>query len=70
VVANLQHFILQFFDKFVCLDLGYSTDCDGMNVHDLKPVDFDVENMPEGRTQTQYFIVCVPEKTAEDRQAR
>lgn len=57
-------------NKKSTLDLGYSSNCDGMGVHDLKPVDFNVENLPEGRSQTQYFIVCVPEKTEEDRQAR
>ena len=56
----------------MCLfpDLGYQSTCDGLGIHELKPVDFKVENLPEGRDQTQYFVVCVPQQTEEDKQAK
>ncbi len=51
-------------------DLGYSSDCNELNLHDLKPADFEVRDLPENRRQEQYFIVCVPETTEEDARAR
>ncbi len=41
-----------------------------MGVHELKPVDFEVQNLSEGRDQTQYFIVCVQEQTETDKLAK
>ena len=42
-----------------------------MELHDVKPVDFDMPNgIPEGRTMEQYFVVCVPESTEDDIQMR
>ena len=58
--------------SIVITDLGLYTDCNGMNSHELKPVDFD---FPEGQIQRlhgknrfpdQYFIACVPHVTEDD----
>ncbi len=49
-------------------DLGLNSVCD-VPAYDLKSADFSVP-LPEGRTQDQYFIVCVPMTTEEDRRAR
>jgi hypothetical protein len=50
--------------------LGFSTDCNDLTLHDLKPVDFEVDNKPDGRTSDQYFIVCVPQTTDADVESR
>lgn len=51
--------------------MGYLASCDGHNVHDVKAVDFDMpRGVPEGRSKEQYFVVCVPESTEEDRATR
>lgn len=54
----------------ILADLGYAADCDGIAAYDLKPADFGVDNLPEGRRQEQYFVVCVPQKTEEDARER
>jgi len=48
-------------------DLGYKSSCDGMGIHDLKKIDFEVKDLPENRNQDQYFIVCVPQVTENDK---
>jgi len=49
-------------------ELGYNADCNGLAAHDLKAVDFAITDMPEGRSRDQYFVVCVPGTTREDRE--
>merc|ERR1711909_42558 len=47
--------------------LGYSTDCEGMSAHELKPVDFEFpDGLQENRNANQYFVVCVNQATDED----
>ena len=49
------------------LALGYSTNCDGMTAHELKPVDFEFPNeIQDNRNVNQYFVVCVNQATDED----
>lgn len=49
--------------------LGYSTDCNDMSTHQLKSVDFEFpDELPEGRSTDQYFVVCVPQATEDDLQ--
>eukprot|EP00095_Tigriopus_kingsejongensis_P011760 maker-scaffold241_size241811-snap-gene-1.14 protein:Tk11760 transcript:maker-scaffold241_size241811-snap-gene-1.14-mRNA-1 annotation:"chitin binding peritrophin-" len=48
-------------------DLGYNTDCGSLNPFELKAVDFEVLGIPSDRTSDQYFLVCVPETTEDDR---
>ncbi|TRY73303.1 hypothetical protein TCAL_15787 [Tigriopus californicus] len=48
-------------------DLGYNANCNGLGAFDLKPVDFEVNGIPADRTSDQYFLVCVPETTEDDR---
>ena len=51
------------------IDLGYATDCEGMNSHELKAVDFEFPNeIPEDRNADQYFVVCVAQATEDDLQ--
>ena len=38
-----------------------------MGIHDLKKIDFEVKDLPENRNQDQYFIVCVPQVTENDK---
>ena len=52
----------------ITLDLGLNSLCD-ISAYDLKPADFEVP-LPEGRKQEQYFVVCVPLTTEQDRLAR
>merc|ERR1711894_157120 len=47
--------------------LGYSTDCEGMSAHELKPVDFEFpDGLQENRNANQYFVVCVNQATEDD----
>ena len=50
-------------------DLGYNSDCNNLELHDLKSADFEI-NLPENRKQEQYFVVCVPYTTDDDIQER
>ena len=54
---------------FFFSDLGYASDCNNLELHDLKAVDFQID-LPENRRQEQYFVVCVPYSTDEDIQKR
>jgi len=49
-------------------DLGFNTDCSGLGSFELKALDFDLgAALPEGMTPDNYFLVCVPSATEEDR---
>ena len=51
--------------------LGYlAATCSDTSAYGLKPADFDLGKLPAGKNPGQYFLVCVPETTAEDRRAR
>ncbi len=53
------------------VDLGYrGANCRKTHAYGQKAVDFKMKNLPDGHSEDQYFVICVPERTREDRKAK
>ncbi|CAB4062246.1 unnamed protein product [Lepeophtheirus salmonis] len=48
-------------------DLGINENCDGYNAYELKALSSDIPNLPQNRYIQQYFVVCLPMLTEEDK---